>query len=90
MADAGTILHASIPEYVYSALIYLCTNFGAFVRKWMIGLICRCTITNVGNYELRQFIVGSILCLHLDSDDLTPLGSSPSTIKGGNCKLTLS
>ena len=40
MADTGTISHASISENVHSVLIYMCTNFGAFVKKWTIGLIC--------------------------------------------------
>ena len=33
MADAGTITNASISENVHNILVYICTNFGAFIKK---------------------------------------------------------
>ena len=39
MADTGTISHASISENVHGIVMYICTNFGAFITKWTIGLI---------------------------------------------------
>ena len=48
MADTGTISHASISENVHSIVMYICTNFGAFIKKWTIGLVCRCTIATSG------------------------------------------
>ena len=33
MADTGTISHASTSESVQSVLIYMYTNFGAFITK---------------------------------------------------------
>ena len=36
-----------MPQYlknVHSIVMYICTNFGAFITKWTIGLVCRCTI----------------------------------------------
>ena len=33
MADTGTISHASISENVHSIAMYICTNFGAFIKK---------------------------------------------------------
>ena len=47
MADTGTISHASISENVHSIVMYICTNFGAFVTKWTIGLVGRCTIRDI-------------------------------------------
>ena len=44
MADTGTISHASISENIHSIAMYICTNFGAFIKKWTIALVCHCTI----------------------------------------------
>ena len=40
VANTGTISHASISENVYSIVMYMCTNFGTFITKWTIGLVC--------------------------------------------------
>ena len=39
IANTGTISRASISENVYSIVMYICTNFGAFIKKWTIGLV---------------------------------------------------
>jgi len=33
MADTGTISNASISENVHNILVYICTNFGAFIKN---------------------------------------------------------
>ena len=55
MADTGTIPHSSITENVHSVLMYMCTNFCAFITKWTIGLICRCSRWRL---ELLHFYQG--------------------------------
>ena len=80
MADTGTISHASISENVQSVLIYMYTNLGAFITKWTIGLICRCTkqLTEQHNRYIKAEVDGyvrpSFLC--------TPENKSPSTASG--------
>ena len=64
MADTGTISRASISENVHSIVMYICTNFGAFITKWTIGLVCRCTITHYGG-ELLLFLGEKALVDHL-------------------------
>ena len=52
MADTRTFSHASTSENVHSIVMYTCTNFGAFITKWTISLVCCCTTSRLT--RLRQ------------------------------------
>ena len=72
MVNTGTISHASISENVHSIVMYICTNFGAFITKWTIGLVCHCT---TWRWQVWQQSLGKTCRpIYASSRSLTNLG----------------
>ena len=49
LAVQGTISGGSISRIVRNTLFYICTNFGAFMQIWTIGLLCCSTINSLAH-----------------------------------------
>jgi len=45
MVTMSTFVSASISKNVYLVIVYMCANFGAFIKKCTIFLLSRCTKT---------------------------------------------
>ena len=66
MATVGTFASASISKNVNYVLVSMCTNFGAFIKKCTIGLVCCLTNTIINPQHactLRITVVVSCVCL---------------------------
>ncbi len=64
-ADACTFAGAPISENVYNTSKYMCTKFGAFIKKWTIFCLCRPTRMNQPDCENRCSHSEMIISTHI-------------------------